>query len=460
MDYQKSALDIVDAVGGADNVAKVVHCATRLRFNLLDDGKVDEKAVEAVECVRGTMRQGGQFQVIIGNDVVSVYDEVVKVAGVENLPEVPDGDSAGTKKQGNWGSRLVSTLTEIFAPALPAITGAGMFKALLAAVVAFNLLDTAGDTYRILYAMGDAVFYFLPMIIGYTSAKKFGGTPALVLGLAGLLLYPDFMTLLSGEAPVSLFGLPVTKFTYSSSVIPIILIALIEAPVEKWMYKHVWSPIRYFVAPLLTMFICGAVGIVVLGPIGAWVGDIIAVGLQWLVTNARVLGCLLIGVLGPFIGMTGIHQSFTPITISMFTQFGYDPLMFPATLACNMSQCGVALAVGLRVRDTNKRSQLFSSSLTALMGITEPALFGCTIKSKKTFAASMIGGGIGALVAGVLSLKAFAISGPGLASIAMFLGGSDPVGNIVSAVIVMVVTIVATFLAAWFIGGKEIAEEM
>ncbi|WP_158095271.1 PTS transporter subunit EIIC [Collinsella sp. An2] len=459
MDYRDAAKSIVDAVGGVGNISEVVHCATRLRFNLVDDDKADVKKIEGIDGVRGTMRQGGQFQVIIGNEVTDVYDEVIGITGAERKPEVAADEGAEAKK-GGWGSRLISTLTEIFAPALPAITGAGMFKALLAAVVAFNLLDTTGATYRILYAMGDAIFYFLPMIIGFTSAKKFGGNPALVLGLAGLLLYPDFMTMLSGEDPVSFFMLPVTKFTYSASVIPIILIALIEAPIEKWMYRHVWAPIRYFIAPLLTLFICGVIGILVLGPLGAWVGDIIAIGLQWLVTNARIFGCILIGVLGPFIGMTGIHQSFTPITISMFTQFGYDPLMFPATLACNMGQCGVALAVGLRVKDTNKRSQLLSSSLTALMGITEPALFGCTIKSKKTFAAAMIGGGIGALVAGLLSLKAFAISGPGLASIAMFLGGTDPVGNIVAAAIVMVVSIVASFIAAWFIGGKSIAEEM
>lgn len=459
MDYKKTAQDILSAVGGQSNVAQVVHCATRLRFNLKNDSMADVKTVEAIPGVNGTIRQGGQFQVIIGNDVPAVYDEVCALIGQAPIAQIEDDAPKSEKKQ-NIGSLIISTLTEIFAPALPAITGAGMFKALLAAVTAFNLLDTTGSTYQILYAMGDAVFYFLPMIIGYTAAKKFGGNPTLVLGLAGLLLYPDFMTLLGGEAAVTFFGIPVTAFTYSSSVVPIILIALVEAKLEKIAYRYVPSSIRYFVAPLLVLFVSGALGILVLGPIGAWVGDFVAIGLQWLVDNARIGGCLLIGVLGPIIGMTGIHQSFTPITISMFMQFGCDPLMFPATLACNMAQCGTALAVALRVKDSNKRSMLLSNSFTALMGITEPALFSCTIKSKKTFISAMLGGGVGAVVAGILSLKAYAISGPGLASIAMFLGGEDAVHNLVSAVIVMIVSIIASFVFTWFIAGSSVADEI
>lgn len=459
MDTKQTAQGILQAVGGQPNVVAVVHCATRLRFNLKDDAKADVKAVEAVQGVKGTIRQGGQFQVIIGNDVPAVYDDVCALIGQAPAPQVPDEGQAPAKKQ-NVGGLIISTLTEIFAPALPAITGAGMFKALLAAVVAFNLLDTNGSTYQILYAMGDAVFYFLPMIIGYTAAKKFGGNPTLVLGLAGLLLYPNFVTLLAGEGPVTFFALPVTVFTYSSSVVPIILIALVEARIEKWAYRYVPSSIRYFIAPLLVLFVSGALGILLLGPIGAWIGNLVAIALQWLVNNALLGGCVLIGLLGPVIGMTGIHQSFTPITISMFTQFGFDPLMFPATLACNMGQCGTALAVALRVKDPNKRSMLLSSSFTALMGITEPALFGCTIKSKKTFVSSMLAGAVGAAVAGILSLKAYAISGPGLASIAMFLGGADALQNLLSAVIVMVVSIVASFLFTWFIAGASIADEV
>lgn len=450
MNFKQTAVKILSAIGGRENVVQVVHCATRLRFNLSDSKNVNSKEVEGIEGVKGTLFQGGQYQVIIGNEVTAVYDEVVKLIGGEGTAK-----EKKEEKKGNIGTRLISTLTEIFAPALPAITGAGMFKALLAAVIAFKLMDTSGSTYRILFSMSDAAFYFLPMVIGYTSAKKFGGNPALVLTLAGLLLYPDFITLLGEESQAVFFGLPVTSFTYSASVIPIILIAFLESKVEKLAYKYVPGAVRYFIAPLLVLIICGTAGILLLGPIGGWVGDIIAVALEWFVNHALIGGCLLIGVLGPIIGMTGIHQSFTPITISMFTQFGFDPLMFPATLACNMSQCGIALAAGLRTKNKNKRSMLLSSSFTALMGITEPALFGCTIKSKKNMLASMIGGGVGAVFAGIFTLKAYAISGPGLASITMFLGGDKPVKNIIAALIVMAVTIVVTFLIGWFIMDKD-----
>ena len=451
MNYKQSAQEIFESVGGNDNIKNLVHCATRLRFELYDNDKVDLEKLEKSVGVKGTVKQGAQFQVIIGSDVKNVYDELQPLI----TPTINDKKPSTDNDSGNLVSKLITTLTEIFAPALPAITGAGMFKALLAAVQAFNLLDTSGQTYQILYAMSDAVFYFLPMIIGYTASVRFGGKPTLVLALAGLLVYPNFVTLLSGGEAVSFFGIPVATFNYGSSVIPIILIAYFESYIEKYAYQYVPVSIRYFIAPLIVLFVCGAAGILVLGPIGGWLGDIVSIGLQWLIDNARIAGFVVIGVLGPITGMTGIHQSFTPITIAMFTEYGFDPLMFPAVLACNMAQCGVALAVGIREKDVEKRSMILSTSFTALMGITEPALFGVTIKSKKNFAATMIGGGLGALIAGLLSLKAFAISGPGLASLPMFLGGDNPVANIVSAVVVMVSTIVITFVITLVLNTKK-----
>ncbi len=455
MDYANVAKNVLESVGGESNVVKVVHCATRLRFNLKNLNAADKEGLESVSGVKGTVIQGGQFQVIIGNEVSNVYGELMKLLGPTMETDSEDENNEVAEKKGNWGSRLISTLTEIFAPALPAITGAGMFKAILAAIIAFHLMDTEGQTYKILYAMSDAVFYFLPMIIGYTSAKKFGGKPSLVLATAGLLLYPEFMTLLAGESAVTFFIIPVTKFTYSCSVIPIILIALLESKVEKIAYQYVPSAVRYFVAPLLVIFICGVAGILVLGPIGGWIGDILAIGVQWLVENARIPGSFIIGATGPFVTMTGIHQSFTPITIQMFVQYGYDPLMFPGMLAMNMAQCGMALAVGLREKNKERKSMALSSSLTALMGITEPALFGVMIKSKRNMIAAFIGGGVGAVVAAILQLKAFAISGPGLASIAMFLGGDEPVHNLISAIIVMIVSIAVSFAVTMILSKND-----
>lgn len=452
MNYQKLATEILKYIGGKENIISVVHCATRLRFTLSDIKKVQVEKIEKLQGVKGCLNQAGQFQVIIGSEVNDVYDLLAQEA---NLGSRKEEVSKKSKEKNNIVANIINTLSSIFAPALPAITGAGMLKALLAAISAFNLIDQSSNTYIILNAMGDSVFYFLPMIVGWSAAKRFKCNPCLIIALAGLLLYPDFIGLMSSENTVNFIGIPVTKFSYVSSVIPIILIAWFESYVEKYVYKYTPSAVKFFIAPLIVLFICGLVGIIVLGPIGSWIGDIVAIGLNWLVQNNLVFGCILIGVLGPIIGMTGIHQSFTPITIAMFMQYGFDPMMFPATLACNMTQCGVALAVGLRSKNKENRSMALSASLTALMGITEPALFGITIRSKKTFIASMIGGGVGACLAGILSLKAFAISGPGLASIAMFAGGDKPVANITNALIVMAVSIIVTFAITWVIVGKS-----
>lgn len=457
MDYQELSKSIIENVGGSENISSVVHCATRLRFTLRDNAKADEAALKRLKGVKGVMRQGAQFQVIIGTEVAELYPVLVETAGLEAKPQVPDDDAP--QKKESLGARLVNTLTSIFAPMLPAITGAGMMKAILAAVLAFGWLSTDSQTYIILNGMADATYHFLPFIAGWAAAKRFGVNPGITMAAAGLLMYPSFAELMSGSDPVAFFGLPVTKFDYTSSIIPIILIAYLQSFVEKFFYKHIPNAVKFFVAPLLTIFVDGVVGITILGPIGAWVGALVALALQWLVANANILGCFLIGLLGPFIGLTGIHQSFTPITIAMFTQFGYDPLMFPATLACNMAQCGVALAAGLRCKNTENRSMALSASLSALMGITEPALFGVTTHSRKAFASAMVAGAAGGTLAGILGLKAFAISGPGLASIAMFLGGDNPVGNLVYALVVMGVTIAISFVVAWFLAGDVLDTE-
>lgn len=455
MDYKGMAKDILAQIGGAENMVSLVHCATRLRFELADMKLVNETDIRKIQGVKGVMDQKGQFQIIVGSDVGEVYREIMNLtAGVET-----GNVKAAEEKKAGIGSRMVNALTSIFTPILPAITGAGMLKALLAAAVAFGWLKTEGQNYIILNSMADAAFYFLPILVGWSASKFYQTKACISLTLAGILLYPSFMALMGAGEAVYLFGIPVTAFTYSSSVIPIILIVWLESYVERWLYKHIHESMKFFVAPMLVIFICGFIGITILGPIGAVVGNGVAAVMNFLIQYSRIPGMVLIGVLGPFIGMTGIHQSFTPITIAVFSQYGFDPLMFPATLAGNMAQCGAALAVAVRAKNKSVKSQASSASLTALMGITEPALFGVALRFKTPFVGVMIGGGIGALVAGILSLKAYAIAGPGLASIAMFIGGDDP-KNIIYAAVTMIVSIAAAFAATWILGGSYTKESL
>lgn len=445
MDYKKMAQEILAGVGGKDNVAMLTHCATRLRFNLVDSEKADSKAIEKISGVSGISDKGGQYQVIIGSDVTEPYKELKALGVCENDKEIIIKEN----KKG-IGSKLVDTLSSIFTPILPAITGAGMLKALLALLPLLGVGGTS-TTYKIVSIMADAAYYFLPMLLAWSAANKFKCNACLALTLAGILVHPDLITLFADISKIRLFALPVKSYTYAYTVIPIILIVWFMSYVEKLAYHYVPKCLRYFLAPLLVFLITGTVGLVILGPIGGFAGDYLVMFADFLIKHARVLTVVFFGVFQPLIVLTGMHHGFTPITVGLFAAYGYDPILFPAALASNMSQAGSSFAVALRAKDKDIRSQAASAGITALMGITEPALFGVNIRYKKPLYACMIGGGCAAAFAASVGVKAYANAAPGLASMAMFIG-SDKY-NIIWAILTLLIAVAVSFVMTLVFGG-------
>lgn len=445
MDYKKMAEQILDGVGGKENVSMLTHCATRLRFNLVDDSKADEAKIQKVSGVSGVSNRGGQFQVIIGSDVAEPYKELknMGVGGDDAAAEKP-------KEKKGIGTMIVDTLSGIFTPILPAITGAGMLKACLALLPLFGV-SSETQTYQIISIMADAAYYFLPMLLAWSAAKKFQCNPCLALTPAGILLHPDLITMLAGEEAVRFIGIPVVKATYSSSVIPIILIVWLMSYVEKAAYKYVPKALRYFLAPLLVFLIVGTLGLLFVGPIGFVLGNGLIEIFNVLIDRASLLTMVLIGAFMPLIVITGMHHGFTPVTVALFATYGFDPIMFPAALASNISQAGSSFAVAVRAKDEDIKSQAASAGLTALMGVTEPALFGVNIRFKRPLYGCMIGGAAGAIFASIMHLKAYANAAPGLASFAMFIG--EEKYNIVWAAITVVIALVVAFIATWILGG-------
>lgn len=454
MDYRQMAEQILQGVGGKENVAMLTHCATRLRFNLVDESKADDKKVQSIKGVSGISNKGGQYQVIIGSDVGEPYKEL-KDMGVggseENTAKQPE------KKQ-KIGTVIVDTLSGIFTPILPAITGAGMLKAILA-LLPLAGVNESSQTYQIISILADAAYYFLPLLLAWSAAMKFKCNPCLAITLAGLLVHPNLIALLAGEETVRFLGIPVKAATYSYSVIPIILIVWLMSYVEKLAYKYVPKCLRYFLAPLIVFLITGIVGLIVLGPIGAVLGDGLVAIFDFLIDKARVVTMVFTGAFMPILVLTGMHHGFTPITVALFAAYGFDPIMFPAALASNMSQAGSSFAVAIRAKDSDVRSQAASAGLTALMGVTEPALFGVNIRYKRPLYGCFIGGAAGALFASLMNLKAYANAAPGLASIAMFIG--EEKFNILWAVLTIVIAVGVSFIATWILGGNYLrsAEE-
>ncbi|MGL4337457.1 MAG: beta-glucoside-specific PTS transporter subunit IIABC [Turicibacter sp.] len=451
MNYKELASGILAAVGGESNVVSVMHCATRLRFQVKNLNRVDQGAVRKMKGVMGIQVKENQFQVIIGADVSNVYREIEKLGNFKS-----EGGDISTKKFSI--TKVIETIAGIFTPVIPAICGAGMLKALLVLLTTFHWMSPESQTYYFLNFISDAAFYFLPVMLAFTAAQRFKCNQFLAVTIAGVLLHPSLQALGGAEEAVLFLGIPVTIANYASSVVPIILAVWVQSYVERFADKISPKPIKVFIKPLLTILLVAPIALIVLGPIGTYAGDVVAAGLNIVNDKAGWLPPLLMGIFSPLIVMTGMHYSLMPVAFQQMMSVGYVTLDLPGMLAANVAQGGAALCVALRTKNKALRQLAASTGLTAVLGITEPAMYGVNLKLKKPFYAVMIGGGLGGLYAGVMSVKAYAFASPGLASLPIFIGG-DGMSNVFHAIMTCVVAFVGAFIATWFLGFEDVVEE-
>lgn len=452
MDYKKTAAEILKLVGGEKNVASVTNCMTRLRFNLNDAKKADVEAIKKVKGVQGVVTKNGQFQVVIGTDVGNVCDEIRKLGRFE---ENAAADS--TEKSGIIAA-FFGTLTAIFQPIIPALAGSGMIKALLALLVALKLVDPGSQTYQIFNAFGDALFSFMPFILAFSAAKRFKCNPYVSAVLAGVLLHASFTGLNTGD-PVHLFGvIPVTMISYGGSVVPILLIVWVQSYIEKFANKISPKPVKIFLAPMITIIVTGIIGITIAGPLGNLVGQVIAVGFNWLNDYAGWVIPVLMGTFCPFFVMTGMHYCFAPIQTIQYATLGYGTILGPGMLASNIAQGTAALVVGIKSKNKDMKQLGFSSGVTGLMGITEPALYGVNLRLKKPLYASMIGGCAAGLYAGITGIHTFSSTTAGIFALPVYIGG-EGFGNVINAAVTIVISMVVTAIATMVIGFDDPADE-
>ena len=384
MDYKQLAAVILQKVGGKENVDKVLHCATRLRFTLKDVSKADTEALKKTKGVMSVIHAGGQYQVVIGPDVPQVYQEVVVLGGFEAAKPVDEKPDSKNKKNQSKLSSVLEYIASMFQPIIPAITGAGLLKALMALGTVTGLLDSSSQTYVILNAIADAAFYFLPILLGSSAAKTFKCNQYVAMALGGVLVYPGFVDLINAAkdagGSVSLFGLPVTLASYSSSVVPILLGVWFMSVVEHAVQKISPNAVKFFTVPLASLLAAGIVTILALGPIGTWIGNVIAAFFKWLEVNAGWAVPTLVGTLNPLLVMTGTHYGLIPIGVNNLATAGFDTVVGPGMLASNVAQGAAGLAVGLRTRNKDTRQLAMSAGLTGVLGITEPVLYGINLK--------------------------------------------------------------------------------
>jgi PTS system beta-glucosides-specific IIC component len=450
MNVKETATAIVELIGGKENIAHLEHCSTRLRFTLKDNSLVQKDDLEKVDGVIG-VRQNVQCQVIIGNDVVEVYDEVMNVLGHELTA---DGGSEGKQKQ-SWGAVLLDFIISIFQPLIPAVAGGGVLKSLLLLASVTGFMDNTSQTYQILNLIGGAPLYFLPILVAITTANKLKVNQLVAVSAVGALILPELTTLLTDGAAFMGFGLQ--NIAYASQVFPAILTVLFYAQIEKLFTRISPKPIRIFFVPMMSLVITVPVALLILGPLGFEVGTIFSAAIIWLYAH---LGWVATGILAavlPLMVVTGMHKAMIPYAVSSMSEMGAELLYLPASLAHNIAEAGACFAVSVRTKDQKLRSTAVSAGISALFGITEPALYGVTILHKRVLYGVMASSLVGGAVAGLFAIKAFALVGPGLASITMFVDEANPM-NLVWALVTLGVSFAVSFVLVLFLFKDKTVE--
>ncbi|MGI6053010.1 MAG: beta-glucoside-specific PTS transporter subunit IIABC [Bilifractor sp.] len=448
--YTELAQQIVRLVGGKENVSNVYHCATRLRFTLKDEGKADKTALESLDGVAKVMFSNGMYQVVIGTEVASVYEEVEKIVG----PMKEDDGGKEEKKKGNVVGRIIDFISGTFMPVIPAISGSGMIKAVLALLMVFHIITSDSQTYYVLNFFADAVFYFLPIFLAFSAARKLKSDPILAAVIAAIMLHPSWNALVEAGDPVYLFDvIPLQLVTYSASVIPIILITFIQSYVEKWLNKVIPGSVRLIFVPLLDFLIMGTLALSVLGPIGSVLGGWLATLFTFLSTNAAWVPAVLIGGLLPIMVMFGIHTAVGPLGSMQLAQLGYDSIFGPGCVCSNIAQATSGLVVAIRTKDPKEKTLAASGSITAYMGITEPILYGTNLPKKYPLVSAMIGGACGGLYAGLTRTHRFATGSSGLPAILLYIG-DNTLQYLINICIALAITFVVTFILTWILAGR------
>lgn len=461
MDYESVAKKILQRVGGAENVTGLVHCMTRLRFNLKDESIVDDEAVKKTKGVMGVMKKGGQYQIIIGNDVGYVYEELNKLGKFSN--QVPKKKENSTEKK-NILTMLMDTISGIMTPVIPAIIGAAMIKVLLTLLPMIGVLNTSGDTYQLLTVIGDGAFFFMPVLIAVSASKKFGTNVYYAASIALIMLHPNFISMMTtahdANETIRFLGLiPVTYATYSYSVIPIILAVWSLKYVEKFVDKITPVITKNFLKPMLVVLIEAPIALIILGPLGAICGNVLSDVVYFIHDKLGFIAVGLVAGIYPFVVMAGMHHAFTPIKLGMIATTGYENFICIGELCSNMAQGAASLAVAIKSKNKDFKQIAGSSAFSALLaGITEPALYGVTLRLKRPMLGACIGAVAGGLFGGFFQLKCFGIAIPAIVTIVQYVEESRPMSLLIAALTILITVIVA-FIATMLIGFEDVVDE-
>lgn len=448
--YRSLAEQIVELVGGKDNINDVYHCQTRLRFKLVDELKVEEDKLKELDGVATAIKNAGVYQIVIGTHVKDVFDEVADIVNLED--KKPQTNS--TKEKKGIVNTIIDFVAGVFQPIIPALSGAGMVKAVLALLIVFKVISPESQTYVLLNMFADAVFYFLPILLAYTEAQKLKCNPILAAGTACIMMHPTWGTLVAAKEAVNFFGMiPFQLVTYANSVIPVILVVFVQSYVERLLNRLVPKAVHLVFVPMLMFIIMGALALSVLGPIGNMIGSALAVVFNYLAENAAWAPALVIGGLLPVMVMFGIHNGVAPLGVMQMANLGYDSIFGPGCVCSNMAQAAAGTVVAIRAKNAKEKQIASSGAITAYMGITEPLLYGVNLPKKYPLIGSMIGGACGGLYAGLTHTHRFATGSSGLPAVLLYIG-DNTMQFFYNIIIAILISIVVSAVVTWILASR------
>ena len=465
VDFAKAAREILAAIGGKENVANVTHCMTRLRFNLKDESIPQKEEIQAIQGVIGVVQAGGQYQVIIGQTVDQVYQELCeagefKAAGLKSVQRREKKPRPKNLKE--WGSAILDGLAGCLTPLIPLLVAASMFKLFVAVFgpAMLGWMEEGSDLYKLFAFVGDAGFYFLPVAVGYTSAKKFGVTPVIGIFLGGVFLHPVLLGMAAQKTAFTVYGIPAIPQNYASTILPSILSVWVLSYVEAFFKQHLPDTLKTIFAPTLSMLVMLPISLCVLGPAGSFLGTYICGGLlsfSKLGGVGSILVMAVIGALYEFLVMSGMHLVLIATLILVFSSTGQEALVTPGACAASLAVSGMALGTALRLRNKEERSLSIGYLIAGFIGgVTEPALYGVGMRYKRPLLGMMLGGAAGSAYAGIVGLTAYnMVPVASVLCLTAFAGGST--ANLINGVVLGVISFSIAAAGSYFAGveGKN-----
>lgn len=455
--YKNLAKEIIKNVGGRENISGLTHCITRLRFKLKDESKANDDVLKNMQGIVTVMKSGGQYQVVIGNHVQDVYNDVTLLIDVDNLD-----NNSGEKKSGKLLDRAIDVVSGIFQPILGIMAACGMIKGLNALCVAIGLYSDVSGGYMVINAVGDALFTFLPLFLGYTSAKKFGLKPMIGLVIGAVMCYPAIQassisastdsiftlfegTIFASPVYIDFFGIPIISIDYTGTVIPVILAVYFAAKCEKLFSKFIPDLVKFFFVPMLTLLVTLPVTFIVIGPIATFGSTIISEFVFAIRDFSPLLAGAIVGATWQILVIFGMHWGFIPVYINNIMTNGFDNVMMPF-FACTFATSAVVLAILLKTKDKKLKEMALPNFISGIFGVTEPAIYGILLPLKKPFIISCIAGGIGGGFYGFFNFRKFMVGGMGIFELPAMIEPDGSMGNLIVAISGIAITMVIAFV--------------